>query len=215
VADWVTISALATAGGTLVLAGATYGSVRSANRAARVAEQSLLTSLRPLLISSKLEDPPQKVGFMDGETLTVAGSGAAAQVTGDAVYLAISVRNAGSGIAVLHGWHVYADLVLPSGLGRGEHPPLEDFTALTRDLYVPVGDVGFWQGSFRDPSAPDFAAIKRAVETRERLTVDVLYGDFEGGQRVISRFAVFPREDGEGWIATVGRHWNVDRADPR
>jgi hypothetical protein len=33
-ADWVTISALATAS-------ATYGSVRSANRAARVAEQSL------------------------------------------------------------------------------------------------------------------------------------------------------------------------------
>ena len=34
-ADWVTISALATAVGTLVLALATFASVRSANRAAR------------------------------------------------------------------------------------------------------------------------------------------------------------------------------------
>ena len=40
--DWVTISALATAGGALALAAATYGSVRSANRAARVAERTLM-----------------------------------------------------------------------------------------------------------------------------------------------------------------------------
>jgi len=59
VADWVTISALATAGGTLVLAGTTYASVRSANRAARVAEMSLLAGLRPLLIQSSDADPPQ------------------------------------------------------------------------------------------------------------------------------------------------------------
>jgi hypothetical protein len=50
VADWVTISALSTAGGTLVLAGATFASVRSANRAARVAERSLLAGLRPVLV---------------------------------------------------------------------------------------------------------------------------------------------------------------------
>jgi hypothetical protein len=215
VADWVTISALATAGGTLALAGATYGSVRSANRAARAAEQSLLASLRPLLVASKLEDPPQKVGFMDGKTLLAPGGGAAVEVTDQAVYLAISVRNAGSGIAVLHGWRVYPELLVSLGRGRGEHPAPEEFTALTRDLYVPVGDIGFWQGSFRDPSTEDFAAIKRGIEARERLTVDVLYGDFEGGQRVITRFAILPRQDGESWTATVGRHWNLDRADPR
>jgi len=48
-ADWATISALATAGGTLVLAVATFASVRSANRAARTAERSLLASMRPVL----------------------------------------------------------------------------------------------------------------------------------------------------------------------
>ena len=44
--------------------------------------------------------------------------------------------------------------------------------------------------------------------------VDILYGDYEGGQRMISRFGLMPRDDG-GWIAAAGRHWNVDRADPR
>ena len=41
--DWVTISALATAGGTLVLAAATFASVRSANRAARAKGKPLTT----------------------------------------------------------------------------------------------------------------------------------------------------------------------------
>jgi hypothetical protein len=210
-ADWVTISALATAGGTLVLAGATYGSVRSANRAARVAEQSLLASLRPLLIPSKLEDPPQKISFVEGKFVVAPGGGGVAEVGDDAVYLAISIRNAGSGIAVLHGWHFYPE----RRAGSDDHLEPEEFTRLTRDLYVPVGDIGFWQGAFRDPRSADFVAARRAIEARESLTVDVLYGDFEGGQRVISRFALLPRQDGDGWIASVARHWNVDRADPR
>jgi hypothetical protein len=208
-ADWVTISALATAGGTLVLAVATFASVRSANRAARVAERSLLLGLRPLLLPSKLDDPPQKVGFVDQKWFVVPPGGAVAEAGEEAVYLAMNVRNAGSGIAVLHGWCFY-----PDGQVAREHASPEDFTRLTRDLYVPAGDVGFWQGSFRDPAAPDFAAARDAIEARSWLIVDLLYGDHEGGQRVISRFSLQPRDDG-GWVAAIGRHWNVDAADPR
>lgn len=84
-ADWATISALATAGGTLALAGVTLASVRSANRAARVAEQSLLAGLRPLLMPSRLEDPPQKVGFADDVWVRVPGAGGVARATDLAV----------------------------------------------------------------------------------------------------------------------------------
>jgi hypothetical protein len=41
----------------------------------------------------------------------------------------------------------------------------------------------------------------------------VLYGDHEGGQRVISRFIVTPHD--ERWLASVARYWNLDRKDPR
>src|SRR5213592_1995343 len=108
-ADWVTISSLATAGGTLVLAGATFASVRSANRAARVAEQSLLAGLRPLLVTSRLGDEAQKVHFADGRIVATPGGGAGAEVGEEAVYLTLSIRNAGTGIAVLHGWHFYPE----------------------------------------------------------------------------------------------------------
>jgi hypothetical protein len=65
-ADWAIISSLATAGGTLVLAAATFASVRSANRAARVAERTLLIQLRPLLMPSRLEDPTEKIIWWTG-----------------------------------------------------------------------------------------------------------------------------------------------------
>jgi hypothetical protein len=214
VADWVTISALASAGGTLVLAGVTVASVRSANRAARVAEQSLLAGQRPLLVPSRTEDPAVKVGFQDDVWFSVPGGQGIARATDGADYFVISVRNVGTGIAVLHGWRLLPELEFGADVAP---TPLEDFTTLTRDLYVAPGDVGFWQGSFRDPTSGRYRAARRAVETQERLGIDILYGDFEGGQRVISRFMLTPRETEEGvrWYAAVGRHWNVDRPDPR
>jgi hypothetical protein len=89
-----------------------------------------------LLVPTRPEDAPQKVGFMDDKWLVVPGNQGAAEATAEAVYLAIAVRNVGSGIAVLHGWYFDSDL------RRG------------------------------------------------------------------------PRED-DGWYATVARHWNIDRPDPR
>jgi hypothetical protein len=71
VADWATLSSLGTAGGTLVLAVATFASVRSSNRAARASERALMAGLRPVLAPSRLEDPPEKVGFVDDHWVRV------------------------------------------------------------------------------------------------------------------------------------------------
>jgi hypothetical protein len=211
VADWVTISAIASAGGTLVLAAATFASVKSANRAARAAERSLLAGLRPLLLPSKLDDPEQKVGFADDRWLKVPGGQAAVEVSPQAIYMAIALRNVGTGIALLHGWHFYPE----RHRSDATRAPLDEFVRLTRDLYVPAGDVGFWQGAFRDPAAPEFGEAARVLAARQPVMVDILYGDHEGGQRMVSRFSLVPRPQDQGWIATVGRHWNIDREDPR
>ena len=206
----MTISAIASAGGTLVLAGATFASVKSANRAARVAERSLMAGLRPLLMPSRLDDPELKVGFADDKWLKVPGGQAAVSVEARAVYLAMGLRNVGTGIAVLHGWHFFPERIYENSTPT----PLEDFTRLSRDIYVPAGDVGFWQGAFRDPSAPAFAEAASALVARQPVMIDLLYGDHEGGQRVITRFSLMPRAH-DAWIATAGRYWNVDRDDPR
>jgi hypothetical protein len=208
VADWVTISALATAGGTLALAGATYGAVRSGNRAARAAELSLLTQLRPLLIQSSPGDPPLRAGFGDGVGVTAPGEGAGVEVVDERVYIAVSLRNVGPGIAVLHGGQVFPR----RRNARVEHTPLGEFRRLQRDIYIPPGKIGFWQIAFRDPS-PERDEIARSIEDGS-FGVDVLYGDYEGGQRVISRFGVL-RESDDTWSLTAVRHWQVDRSDPR
>jgi hypothetical protein len=206
-ADWVTISALATAGGTLVLAVATFGSTRSANRAARIAEQSLLANMRPVLMPSRPDDPEQKIAFYDEMKLVTPGGRAATHVGGDAIYLTIGLRNVGTGIAVLHGWWV--------GAGRvRDRSPLEDYHQLSVDLYVPVDSPGYWLGALRDPSAPEYRAAADAMAGGEFITIDLLYGDHLGAQRYVTRFSLRPLEDGTS-LPTVIRHWSVDGHDPR
>lgn len=213
--DWATIASLATAGGTLVLAVATFASVRSGNRSARIAEQaartaerSLLASQRPLLMSSRLQDPEQKISFVEGNWLRVAGGGAALVSDDTAVYLTISIRNVGTGPAVMHGWHVQ------TGLRRDRsHPALDEFTPQQRDIYIAHGDIGVWQGALRDPQDALFTDVSAAIKAGDVLTISLLYGDFEGGQRVITQFGL--RHGNDRWLATAGRHFNIDRPDPR
>jgi hypothetical protein len=144
--DWATIATFATAVGTLVLAAATFAAVRSANRSARVAEASFLVNLRPVLVTSRLDDAPQKIRWVDDHWARLDGSQAIIEFVDGSIYLAISVRNVGSGLAVTFGWSVMTELVH----GDTPHADPEQFRMQTRDLYIPAGDVGFWQGAIRD-----------------------------------------------------------------
>jgi hypothetical protein len=208
--DWVIISSLATAAGTLVLAVATFSSVRSANRAARTAERALQAGLRPVLFPSNLQDPSQKIRWGDDHWTKLDGGRATLEEVDGNIYLAISLRNVGSGIAVLHGWRTERD---EHDLAR---PDPGAFRPQTRDLYVPPGGVSFWQAAIRDADDPDRGAVQDVIRERRVLPLDLLYGDHEGGQRAISRFSMVPREgDGADRLCIVVRHWNVDRRDPR
>jgi hypothetical protein len=208
--DWPTVASLATAAGTLVLAIATFAAVRSANRAARVAERSLLAGLRPLLLAARPQDPPQKVMWQDQHFVHLDGGRATAESVDGILYMAAALRNAGSGLAVLWGWYPYVGFRHASE----PHADPEEFRLLTRDLYIAPADIGFWQGAVRQYEDPVHEPLRAAIEQRERLTIDVLYGDQEGGQRVITRFALTPLPDG-GYLLATGRHWNLDRTDPR
>jgi hypothetical protein len=208
--DWTTAASLATAGGTLVLAVATFASVRSSNRSARLAEYGMQLGMRPLLMPSRLEDPPQKIRWGDDHHAALGGSEAYIEMVDDNVYLAMSVRNAGSGIAVLSGWHIRFEAVL----AEHGHAEPDEFRRQLRDLYIPGGDVGFWQGAIRDRDDPDHGPLAERVRNREIFLIELLYTDHEGGQPSITLFVVTPRED-EGWLCSAVRHWNLDRPDPR
>jgi len=212
-----TIASLTTAAGTLVLAIATFRATRSANTASRIAERSLLASLRPVLVHAQLGDPRQKIGFADEHRVHVDGPQAVFDVTDDAIYLAFGLRNVGSGMAILQAWYPYAERFL----GQQSHRPIDEFRLQTRALYVPSGGLGFWQGALRDPGEPIFSDFRAAAQDRRPVTIDLLYSDLNGGQRTITRLAVIPgpaaRSDlddpaspGNRWIASIGTHWLVD-----
>ena len=168
----------------------------------------MLAGLRPLLLPSSIDDPAQRIPFVDGVGVTAPGAGAGVDVVDGRVYLGLSLRNVGTGIAVLHGARFYPER------RPGERPaPLDEFRRLTRDLYIPPGKVGYWQGAFRDDADADREVALEAIE-RGQFGVDVLYGDYEGGQRVVTRFGSLREEDGT-WSLAAGRHWQIDRENPR
>ncbi len=211
--DWATIASFATAIGTLVLALATFASIRSANRSARIAESAFQAQLRPVLVTSRLEDPVQKIRWMDNHWARLEGSRGTADVVDGNIYLAISLRNAGSGLAVAIGWAVIPE----TALADVPHLSPEQFHRQTRDLYIAPNDIGFWQAAIRDSADPDYAALRKRVEAVEAFTVELLYGDHEGGQRTITRFGMIPfrTDDAVVWYPSVALHWNLDRPDPR
>jgi hypothetical protein len=210
VTDWAVAAQLGTAAGTLVLAAATFASVRSANRSTRLAERSLLTQLRPQLLPSRIEDPEEKVGFQDDHWVRVPGGRVVTELTGEAIYLAMSLRNVGTGLAVLNRWQLHAGRMM----GVNNPPDVSRFRRLTRDLYISAGDRGFWQGTYRDPSDPAFGEAAGIIQRREEFTIDVSYGDTEGAQHILTRFVVVPVKE-DSWVASVSRHWNLDRPNPR
>jgi hypothetical protein len=209
--DATTAASLATAGGTLVLAAATFAAVRSSNRSARLAEYSMQLGIRPLLMPSRLVDPPQKIRWGDDHRASLAGSGAHVEVADGNVYLAMSVRNAGSGIAVLHGWHLRLEALLP----EHGHAERDEFHPQQRDLYIPGGDVGFWQAAIRDPEDPEYRGIVGRIQGREVFLIELLYTDHQGEQPSITLFVLNPLDGGDGWSCGAVRHWNLDRPDPR
>jgi hypothetical protein len=210
--DINTISSLTTGVGTLVLAIATFSAVRSANKAARVAEQALLVGTRPLLTASRLDDVQQKVFYGDGKHERIEGGRGVADYENGVVYLGISVRNAGRGVAVMRAWQF-----LPGRQSTMERPDPATFHLQQRDLFVAQDDIGFWQAALRDPADPCHEAAMKTVESGDVITIDVLYSDAEGGQRAITRFTMQrPNGSLDGpLLASMVRHWNLDRPDPR
>jgi hypothetical protein len=208
--DWVTVATLATAIGTLVLAFATYGSVRAANRSAAVSERALLTDNRPLLINSHMYDPTDKIRFRENRWVKVAGGHAYVNATKDVIYFVISLRNAGRGLAVLDQWSVLI------GVTSANEPPNRSthYRRLTRDLYIPASDIGLWQGAIREKDDPQFKKAAKAIKNQETLLIDIEYSDQDGGQRTVSRFALSYHEEGD-WLTSAVRHWRIDGTNPR
>ncbi len=206
--------------GTLVLAGATFAAVRSSSRSTRIAERALLVGMRPMLMTSRVDDPAEQVQFADGRVLDVDPGRALVLQQDDVIYLAIPLRNVGAGIAQLRGYHLEpesADRVADDPLGPARHrrgdsaPDRSEFAEQQRDLYVAAGDVGFWQAALRDPRSELYQAMNNAIRTSGRITIDLLYGDHEGGQPTITRFVLLPGQEHQ-WRCDVTRYWDLNTA---
>ena len=121
----------------------------------------------------------------------VAGGRAAVEIADGNIYLAMSLRNVGSGIAVLHGWW-------PSGERRlaGTRPRrsrgLPDADA--RPVHSPRATSASGRAPSETRGRPrPTRALPMPSPLPRPISIELLYGDHEGGQRAISRFHLVPR----------------------
>jgi hypothetical protein len=221
--DW---ASWGTAVGTLVLAAATFASVRSGNRAGRNAERALQAGIRPVLFASRPHETVQKVRWGDGHWAALPPGRAILEEEDGVIYMAMSLQNVGTGTAVILGWRVGAgQLINPNATAEEMlaqpqmiRPDPASFRAQTRDLYSPPHDLSFWQAAIRTSDDPDRARVEAALAGHELLLIDLLYGDQDGGQRTISRFSIarYPGSDHQNeWSPGVVNHWYLDRDGPR
>ncbi|HLX77308.1 MAG TPA: hypothetical protein VKR27_00360 [Acidimicrobiales bacterium] len=112
-------------------------------------------------------------------------------------------------LAVLDRWRLIPDLART----EVSLDDLDDSQRLTRDIYVPAGDVGFWQGALREPGDQMFEQAKAVISERRPFLVDLLYRDHDGGQCTVNRFRYRPTAE-DLWLIAVARHWNLDRPPP-
>lgn len=127
--------------------------------------------IRPLLLPSRLDAATQKIMWGDEHWASLVGGSAVVEIEGGNAYLAMSLRNSGSGIAVIHGWHLGLHDLHAEAHGHAEP---DEFRPQTRDLCVPGGDIGFWQAAIRDRDDPEYATLVEAISAPRVFAIELL-----------------------------------------
>jgi hypothetical protein len=180
-----------------------------------VAEQSLQMNLQPVLVTSRPEDPSERVTFREGMVIEAPAGGAYVDEFDGNMFVVLPLRNVGNGLAVLRAGHVaLAEVVELRLQAQGADGPTawpaarSEYRDLQRDLYVPPGERGYWQIGVRGSDDPFHAALAKAIADRQRLIVTLLYTDHLGGHRSKTQFVLTPVDDG-AWFASVIRHKGI------
>ena len=156
-----------------------------------------------------------EIQFADGRVFETGFGDALVRCKAGVIYLALQLRNGGAGVAHLEGYRLEpepAQSVIedPRGIARHRRgdpaPDPSTFIEQQRDLYIAAGDLGFWQAALRDPAVELYATMSRAITSLGRVTIDLLYGDIEGGQSTITRFVLLPSQS-DKWRCDVTHHW--------
>ena len=160
------LASVATAGGTLVLAIATFASTRSANRSARIADRVARTAERSLLARQRhYSDRP--AGGPEAEC-PVHG-----RETADGVrrrgHAGSQRRHDLSGLRGPRPRHP-ARLYYTGGMCRTASPTSRlahrsrSSPARSREIYLPPGDIGFWQGASPRSGGRSLQDVATAIE---------------------------------------------------
>ena len=174
-----------------MLAIATFASIRSANRSARIAEAAFRANLRPVLVTSRLDDPDPE-DPLDGQPLGAAGGRPGHRRARRRQHLYgdfAPQRRAGARGARSGGPSARVD--------EARHGPAPDNPTSSGGRRGTSTSPRTTSGSGRrrsgSPTDPDYAWLcARTSRQRSRSPSNCSTATHEGGQRTITRFGMIP-----------------------
>ena len=173
-----------------------------------------------MLVTSRLEDPEQKIRWIDDHWALLEGSQGVASSWSTASVVSRHLgaqRGPGPGRDLRVGGAAGVPAQSPDCPSRGGRGLPARRRGTSTSL---AGDIGFWQAppSARPDRSGSTRIIRTCIEEVEPFTIEVLYGDTRG--RSADDHPL--RDDPQGtpgtrrkWFPAVARHWNLDRPDPR
>ena len=193
---------IGTAAGTLGLAIATFASRCAPATVGPTGRTSSQIGIRPVLATSRLEDAPIKIMYGDQHWVKIEGGA--------------PLRGHRPGHLLGHGL-AQCRPASPSSTAGASTPSFRPLLIGPTTLTGSSPRLGTCTsrpttpGSGRERCGTRTTPIEAARQDRSRPagTLDLLYGDHEGGQRAISRFSLVARADNQ-WLASVVRHWNLE-----
>ena len=126
--------------------------------------------------------------FVDEHWANVGGGYATAEDVDGVIYLGDEPAQCRRGDRVCQGWGVRVGLMARAD----DHLPEDELRPQTRDLYIPAGDVGLWQGAIRERSDPITTRSRTRSPNTSRSPSSCIYSDQVGAQRTMTRFTLVP-----------------------
>jgi hypothetical protein len=191
---------------TIALAGTTMLVAVPAAWSALLSARQMKRNLLPIITPARPDGSKRVARFTPAKHVVLENADSFSQEDGERVYLAVCVRNIGSGVAVVRGVDANSTdevkELAPDGI-----PALRGLVRSERSLYLGPTEAAYLTMWATSSSSAGFDVVRRTVPAKGDLLLDLVYCDHAGRQLTVSRIELRWASDANRYVARLVKYW--------